>query len=80
MRGVVPHGTDCLRCPFHKWTFSGDGQCVRVPHLPESLSGKGVPAKANAKAYPVCEYYGMVLMWYHADGEEAAATPRRSAR
>lgn len=77
VRGVVPHGTDCLRCPFHKWTFSGDGKCVRIPHLPDSVTGKGVPAKAAAKAWPVTEYYGMVLMFYHADGEDPPYGPPR---
>lgn len=55
--GVVPQGSDCLRCPFHEWTFESDGTCASIPHLPP---GKSVPAAANAKAWPVCEYFGMV--------------------
>jgi hypothetical protein len=61
--GTVPTGSDCLQCPFHKWTFSGEGACVKIPHLPTSSQQggqKGVPAAAAAKAWHVCEYYGMV--------------------
>mmetsp|Transcript_19905 Transcript_19905/g.40884 ORF Transcript_19905/g.40884 Transcript_19905/m.40884 type:complete len:517 (+) Transcript_19905:222-1772(+) len=70
--GVVPPGSDCLRCPFHEWTFNAAGRCTAIPHLPP---GKSVPLAANAKAWPVCEFYGMVLFFYHAEREEPSYYP-----
>lgn len=23
----------CLECPFHNWTFRGDGQCQNIPYI-----------------------------------------------
>ena len=24
---------DCLECPYHGWTFNGEGTCVRLPSM-----------------------------------------------
>ena len=53
-----------LECPFHGWRFDGEGQCVAVP-----LGGK-IPARANLRAWPVCEVNGVVMVWFDADGAE----------
>lgn len=66
VRGSVAMGTDCLTCPFHGWQFNSSGGCTHIPHLPENTT---IPCAADAKAYHVCEYYGQILMWYHADNE-----------
>lgn len=30
---VKIHGEDCIRCPFHEWSFRAkDGICVDVPY------------------------------------------------
>ena len=58
---------DCLRCPFHGWTFDGaDGTCVEIPYG----DVKRIPPKAHARAHPTLERNHMVWAWYHAHGDE----------
>jgi phenylpropionate dioxygenase-like ring-hydroxylating dioxygenase large terminal subunit len=54
--GWVKHG--CVVCPYHGWTFSGDGKCVRVPSLGDDSK---LPARAKVDSYPVQERYGIVF-------------------
>jgi phenylpropionate dioxygenase-like ring-hydroxylating dioxygenase large terminal subunit len=55
-KGTVNGG--CLVCPYHAWTFDGDGACVEVP---SSGPGAGIPPAANLRLVPVRERYG--LLW-----------------
>lgn len=48
---------DCLRCPYHGWTYAEDGACTRIPANPP---GTPVPRKARVDSYPVEERYGWV--------------------
>jgi len=48
---------DCLECPYHGWTFEGDGTCVRLPSLGPDAK---IPKRANIDAYPVQEKYGFI--------------------
>jgi phenylpropionate dioxygenase-like ring-hydroxylating dioxygenase large terminal subunit len=48
---------DCLRCPYHGWTYASDGHCVQMPAHPDQTP----PAKARVKTYQVKEGYG--LLW-----------------
>ncbi len=50
----------CVICPYHGWSYGGDGKYQRVPSLP---IGKGhkVPARAKVDSYPVEEKYGIVF-------------------
>lgn len=56
-KGRVDDG--CLVCPYHGWTFSGDGEgrCIRVPSAPPSVP---VPPKAHLRPVHVVERYGLV--------------------
>lgn len=49
---------DNLACPYHGWTFSPDGSCIRVPS-----AEPGVPTPARAKLEPlaITQRYG--LLW-----------------
>jgi phenylpropionate dioxygenase-like ring-hydroxylating dioxygenase large terminal subunit len=49
---------DEVQCPYHGWTFAGDGRCTKIPSL-----GKGakVPARVRVDAYPTAERYGLVF-------------------
>lgn len=46
-----------LRCPFHHWTYAGDGQCVFIPSL------STVPPGTRTFAYPTAERYGAVWVF-----------------
>lgn len=67
--GTVDDG--CLVCPYHGWTFSGDGdgRCVRVPSSPSSVP---VPPKAHLAPLHVTERYGLVWL---CPGEPVAPIP-----
>lgn len=48
---------DCLRCPFHQWSYASDGRCVDVPCLDEP------PAFARTFGYPTRERHGVVWVF-----------------
>ncbi|MEH7346074.1 aromatic ring-hydroxylating dioxygenase subunit alpha [Bacillus sp. JJ1532] len=48
---------DCLVCPYHAWEFHHDGDCVKIPQLPE---GRSIPKKAKATTYGCTEKYGFI--------------------
>jgi len=43
-------------CPYHGWTYSGDGHCVRIPQRPDGDPGKGIAVQA----FRCQERYGVV--------------------
>ena len=58
------HG-DCLACPFHGWTFDGDGSCVDIPSM-----GAPTPALRNLKVrtFPVHEAAGLLWLFMRSEG------------
>ena len=60
---------NCLQCPFHEWEFGGDGTCTKIPY--ESK----IPPKTKTRSYHICEYYGLVLVWYHEQDSEPEYYP-----
>lgn len=60
---------DRLACAYHGWEFNGQGDCVRIPYLPE---GQKLPC-ARAHSFPVQEKYGLVWLF---PGDPALATTR----
>ena len=62
--GSLMHG-DChfegtISCPYHGWTYDGDGNVLAV--LPEGPESK-IPGKVKARAYPTQTLRGMVFIW-----------------
>jgi phenylpropionate dioxygenase-like ring-hydroxylating dioxygenase large terminal subunit len=55
--GVVED--NCIRCPFHAWTFSGDGECTRIPYA------KKIPPNARLERWPVSERNGFLFVHHH---------------
>jgi phenylpropionate dioxygenase-like ring-hydroxylating dioxygenase large terminal subunit len=45
-----------LQCPYHGWVYGADGQCIRIPALPDAPP----PRKARVKTYRALERYGLV--------------------
>ena len=54
---------DCVRCPFHGWTWSTSGVNVEIPYADRPN------LKARLRTFPVCEHAGIVLAWYHPLGD-----------
>ncbi|XP_008551501.1 cholesterol 7-desaturase nvd 1 [Microplitis demolitor] len=52
---------DCLECPFHNWTFSGDGKCQSIPY------SKTDPSKIKMKSWTCREVNKLIFVWYHAE-------------
>ncbi len=57
---------ECLRCPFHGWSFDADGQCVDIPYS----DSPHIPSKAHARSYPTVERNQMIWAWHHAEEGE----------
>ena len=49
-------GGDRLECPYHGWTYGGDGRCVLMPAHPEQTP----PARACVTTYRARAEYGVV--------------------
>jgi phenylpropionate dioxygenase-like ring-hydroxylating dioxygenase large terminal subunit len=66
--GTVKDGN--VVCPYHGWTYDGDGRLVHVPH---DLFGKGLP-NCRLKRYATRVRYGLVWIFF-GDPERAARVP-----
>ena len=49
---------DCIRCPFHFWTYNDEGKCREIPYKEE------IPKKAKVKSWPCIEKHGLIYMFY----------------
>ena len=59
--GCVEEGG--IRCPFHGWLWSADGECTDIPYA------KKIPKGARIGAWAVCERNGLIYLWHHALGD-----------
>ncbi len=69
--GSLMHG-DChfegtISCPYHGWTFDGEGNVLAV--LPEGPESR-IPGRVTARKYPTRTLKGMVFVWM-GDGDPA---------
>lgn len=56
---------NCIQCPFHGWTYDGEtGKCVRIPYTSK------IPSSAKTKVWPTIELYGIVFVWFDAEGRD----------
>ena len=46
-----------LRCVYHGWKYDAEGQCVDMPNVPPAA---GYHGNVSIKAYPTCDFGGMV--------------------
>ena len=63
------HGCD-LTCPYHGWTYGGDGRLVAIPH---ETFGRNV-SKVRVASYPVRVRYGLIWI-FPGDPALAEETP-----
>lgn len=59
---------DCLVCPYHAWTYNGEGACVRIPAQPE----RAIPERARAFTLRAVQRFGWVWVCL---GDPAAGPP-----
>lgn len=59
LAGGVVDG-DCVRCPYHGWTYADDGACTSIPANPP---GAPIPRKARVDSYPVEERHGWIWVF-----------------
>lgn len=52
-----------IACPFHGWRFDGEGTNTLIPY------SERTNAKGRLRVYPVIERNGLLMAWYHPDGE-----------
>ncbi len=66
---------DSIVCPFHAWSWNGDGVCDDIPYA------KRIPEKAVIRAWPTLEENGLLFVWHDAEGNMPipAQRPRRMA-
>lgn len=53
---------DDLRCPFHHWSYNGEGAVTDIPYA------KAIPPKLRKScmpSWPVEEALGQIFVWYH---------------
>jgi phenylpropionate dioxygenase-like ring-hydroxylating dioxygenase large terminal subunit len=60
---------DCLTCPYHGWSYDGDGRLASIPH---DLFGRPMPS-VRIGAHPVRERYGLIWVF---PGDPALAGAR----
>ncbi|WP_116365865.1 Rieske 2Fe-2S domain-containing protein [Parahaliea mediterranea] len=54
---------ELLECPFHHWRFDGSGAVREIDYA------RRLNDKACLTTYPIKEYYGVLMAWYHPQGE-----------
>lgn len=51
---------DCIRCPYHGWSFDEAGKCT---HIPADQDGVPIPKRARVNSLPVQEKYSFIWMF-----------------
>jgi len=69
--GTVVNGT--LQCPWHGWTWNGEGRCVAIPSQPAS---KPIPDAVRIDRYPLVEQHGLLWIWMD-PAHNPESVPRR---
>lgn len=62
-----------LECPYHGWSFAGDGTCQRIPQKTPDTQPE-ISSRACAKTLPTIEKQGLLFV-YPGNPENAEKTP-----
>lgn len=62
-----------LECPYHGWTFSGSGECERIPQQVQGRTAETSP-RACVGSLPISIQQGLLFV-YPGQAERAALTP-----
>ena len=50
-----------LECPYHGWSFNGEGRCTAIPQAPEGSSPS--PQRSQCRRYATAEAQGMLFVF-----------------
>jgi phenylpropionate dioxygenase-like ring-hydroxylating dioxygenase large terminal subunit len=53
-----------IACPFHGWQFDPDGRNTRIPYSAR------LNRSCSLGSYPLIERNGLLMAWFHPDGDE----------
>ena len=53
---------ECIRCPFHAWTYGPDGTVVDIPYT------ERIPKGARIRAWETQERSGIIFVWHSPTG------------
>lgn len=48
-----------VQCPFHLWSYDGEGKVAEIPYASR------LNESARLCTYPLVEFHGVVMAWYH---------------
>ena len=51
---------DCIRCPYHGWSYNPEGKCVVIP---ADQPGVVIPKRAQVETLPVQDRYGFIWLF-----------------
>jgi len=63
---------DCIVCPYHGWTYDGEGQCVEIPS--EGPHTERIPNK-RVRQFSTAEAHGLVWIWMGSDAPDREPFP-----
>lgn len=64
---------ECIECPFHRWTFDGEGQVTHIPY------NDSLKKTMRTRAWHVDESYGFVNVYLSSPDAERHRLPRFDA-
>ncbi|XP_074598605.1 cholesterol 7-desaturase nvd-like isoform X1 [Brevipalpus obovatus] len=60
-------GEDCIRCPFHDWSFRvKDGECVDIPYAKDRKPTRS----CRVGTYQCVEVNNYIYVWFHSRGDD----------
>lgn len=64
-----------LECPYHGWSFGGDGRCTAIPQATaEQAASACASARSHCRAFATAEAQGLLFV-FAGDPEAAASVP-----
>lgn len=64
-----------LECPYHGWSFDGEGRCTAIPQAPEAVAATACSSgRAQCRAYATATAQGLLFV-FAGDADGAAEVP-----
>ncbi|MBM5784839.1 MAG: Rieske 2Fe-2S domain-containing protein [Cyanobacteria bacterium K_DeepCast_35m_m1_288] len=60
-----------LECPYHGWTFNGEGRCTAIP---QASDGSSIGARSHCRSYATATGQGLLFV-FSGDAAEASSQP-----